>query len=456
MLSESFIISNVNIMKHIYIDTNVFLHYNIFDQIDWLNIVNAESIVIVIPPITIRELNKQKELNPHIQVRNRAGDVLKKLSALFETKSTAHLRDNIELQLEDRDSTINFDLYQLKFEIQDDQLIASMIMFKIEKPKAEIVLVTSDHGLTLLAKARRHGISTAKMPDNLRILELPDESQKRITLLEQKLREMETKVPLLSLTFNSVDQHATFKLSQPLVLDRDEVKHKMEDIKRHYTKKEISKKRLESDHSSAYQGISALGSIMDSFNSLAESEITRYNSELEDFYKLYEKYLIDSIQSENFKRRTIEFLVTLTNDGTAPAEDIDIFMRFPDLFKLLEQRKLPIFHNAPEPPIEPRSQLQLITESTKISYPWLASLGPTVPAPPPPNISLPHIERGNNYYDYSIHVQKLKHNLQEQLRPLYIVFDSFENASSFHIDYCINAANIPHEKKGQLHIIIDK
>jgi hypothetical protein len=50
----------------------------------------------------------------------------------------------------------------------------------------------------------------------------------------------------------------------------------------------------------------------------------------------------------------------------------------------------------------------------------------------------------------------LKHKLKEPAEPLYVVFESFQDAHSFHIDYRILAANVPEEISGQLHIAIRK
>jgi predicted nucleic acid-binding protein len=443
-------------MKSIFLDTNIYLHYEFFDQINWLKIIDAESIIIVVPPITIRELNKHKDYHTQPQVKKRAGEVLSRLSALFDLSSVACIRDKINMRLEDRDPLIDFGAHQLNFEIQDDQLIASMIMYRSEEPIAEILLVTSDEGLALLAKARRYEIKTVKMPDNLRIMEQPDPSQKRIAQLEQELRELKTRMPSLSLTFLDGDQHAKFMLPPPLDLAPDRLERELSKIKEHYPKRERIKTTSGPGQSVQNQGLSALMASMAELSLISEEEITRYNNQLDKFYLSHEKYLKDSIPSENLKRRTIELLILLANDGTAPAEDIDIFMHLPNGFKVLEKKNLPEAPEAPEPPTEPRTTIQMLTESINRSetYPYI---GPIAPGPiaPPPNVSAPKIKHTNSY-EVSYHVQKVKHNMQEPFKPLYIVFDSFEETHSFHIDYRILAANIPHEINGKLHIVIQK
>ena len=121
----------------------------------------------------------------------------------------------------------------------------------------------------------------------------------------------------------------------------------MSEIKKRYQKREESKTPLVPSQSVQNQGISAYMASMANFNLISDDEITRYNNQLDKFYLSYEKYLKDSILYENLKRRTIELVILLANDGTAPAEDIDIIMHLPDGFKTLEKGKLPTLPNAP-------------------------------------------------------------------------------------------------------------
>jgi len=129
--------------KIIYLDTNVFLHYQPFTQVNWLEIVKAESATIVITPVTIRELNKHKDSHPRPQIKRRAGETIKKLSGLFDSGTTAKLAAETFVFFEDRDPTIDFASHQLNFNIQDDQLIASILLNKQEAPDEHIVLITS-------------------------------------------------------------------------------------------------------------------------------------------------------------------------------------------------------------------------------------------------------------------------------------------------------------------------
>lgn len=443
--------------KTIFLDTGTFIHYQYFDQIDWREVVQADTVTILIPPITIRELNKLKDSHPRSKIRARAATAQKKLSALFADSSETQLRDGVVAQLEDRDSLIDFQAYHLSREIQDDHLIASIIMCRDEQPDAEIVLVTSDAGLTLMAKARRHKIDTIKLPDNFKIAEELDPEQEKILALEKEIRELKLKVPVLSLAFEDCSQRAKFLLPQPVPLTPEEVQRNVDAIKQQYPKKQTEPKSTDKRSKSELTlgEISAMTDLAGIFDSISPADITRYNTELDKFYASYVKYLTKQQVFENLMCRTIKLEIFLVNDGTAPAEDIDIFMDFPDGFILRDEGDFPEPPYAPKPPDPPRTMLDSWRISTEV--PYLGSLlsHPNPVPPTSPNVSSPNIRRTNRY-EVNISVRRVKHKLQAPFDPVYVTFDSLETASSFHVDYEILAANIPDKTPGQLHIIVEK
>jgi len=133
-------------------------------------------------------------------------------------------------------------------------------------------------------------------------------------------------------------------------------------------------------------------------------------------------------------------------------------MHFPDGFQLLEEDKLSKPPKPPKAPVEPMTEMQRLASSLNYSQliqPSVFFNSRDTLLSPPQNVSSPNIKRLNSYKVH-VHVQKLKHNLQVSLDPLFVIFESFESAKSFTIKYKILAANIPHEVKGNLHIVIKK
>jgi len=432
-----------------------------FDQIPWLDIVDADEINIIIPPITVRELNKQKDLSTRQNIRKRAGDVLKKLYRLFETDSQNSFGKNIALFFEDRDPSIDFSEYQLSREIQDDHLIASIIMYKNEYPDAKIVLLTSDSGLSLVAKARRLKIETIQMPIDYRIPYQTDPNQKRINELEQEVRELKSKTPKLTLSFKDGKQNSTFTIQRPIEIESIQIEEQISALKSKYPKRKIEDQKKESKQpNKLITFIDPLSKVRESLplmNNIPPEEIDRYNQELDKFFEDYAKYLKSSIHFENLIRRTIILPLILSNDGTAPAEDIDVFLKFPNHFQLLRKLISMDEPKQPNPPIEPRTQMQIIMESIKptITSPILNPFN-TLPAVSEPNVSLIKFKRFDDHYSVGFHIKRLKHNLILSFDKLFIAFKSFEEATSFNVDFEILAANVPDKISDKLHVVIKK
>jgi len=444
--------------KTLFLDTNIYLHYQDIEQIDWLRVVKAEAVVIVVPPITVQELNKHKYAHPRTRVRERAATIVKKLSALFESSLLAQLNSGVAIRLEDRDPLIDFQAYHLSRESQDDNLIASIIMERDEVPGTEVILATSDAGLTLMAKARRHGITPVRLPDTLKLPDEPDPEQKRMRELERQLAELRASAPQLSLTFRDGSDHATFVLPRPIELTPIEVEQRVTELRRRYPKRSEQLKGA-SESRRTDRTLEELLAAVDTspLNVVSPADIAEYNAELDKFYQVYaDEYLQREVSYKNLEYRTVRLDIGLSNDGNAPAEDVDVFMHFPDALRLRGEDDFPEPPAPPEPPPGPKSILDKLAGS-------LAGLGsahfwPSVtsaPVLPPPNVSRPNI-RHTSSYDVDVQVQRLKHGLREPFDVFFVTFESFDAAFSFHIDYEILAGNLPNKVSGQLHVIIQK
>jgi hypothetical protein len=71
------------------------------------------------------------------------------------------------------------------------------------------------------------------------------------------------------------------------------------------------------------------------------------------------------------------------------------------------------------------------------------------------NLSLTKLKKTNSY-DVGFHVTKLKHTMSEPLSVLYVIFEGYESAKSFHVDYSLIAANMPIAYESGLDIIVEK
>jgi hypothetical protein len=447
-------------LTRIYIDTNIFLHYQPFDQIDWSEIAKSDNVLLIIPPVTIRELNHYKDSQSRLHIKKRSSEAIRKLTQLFDTGITAKLRDNVSIKFEDRDPVIDYSTTYLNPNIQDDQLIASMLMDRKESPECNLVLITSDLGLALSTKAGRHGITTIRMPENLRIVDEPDQNENKIKQLEQQVRELNIRVPSLLLSFEDGSQHSTFNISKPIILNQSDIDQKKTELTGKYPKRESIGSLKKSTSSELNLSEDKLLTIQFALGSITQEEIDRYNNEVESYIASYPDYLVIKLNYENMNRRTIRLNILLANEGTMPAEDIDVYMHFPDGFRLLEENDLPPSPRPPAQPTPPMTEFEKLSASMRnlsvYNFPSLgSSYGHTTTSAPPPNVSSPHIKRTNSY-DVQFHIQRVKHNMQVNFDTLFIIFNSYEESSSFSIEYQILAANLPKKVTGNLHVVIEK
>jgi rRNA-processing protein FCF1 len=305
--------------KFLFIDTYLFLHFKPIEQIDWLKHLKANKVVIVVTPVIVRELNKHKDTHPFKRIRQRAASALKKLDTLLEasTNSCANLRSGVEIRFEAMEPLIDFARYHLSRDCQDDHLIASIIEFRNEHSGVEVVLLANDIGIKL--KARHQAIETFRLADELKLPEEPDPNEKRIKELEQENRQLKSRIPELNLSFKSGSKHTEFSLAKPIADSSvDEIEYRLEQLKHKYPKKSFGGSGVVRE-----LGLQILRPPELSFS---PDDISRYNAKLEEFYQDYEHYLTRLSFYQNRKRRTIELLIKLVNDGNCPAEDVSIFL----------------------------------------------------------------------------------------------------------------------------------
>jgi len=440
-------------LKVAFLDTNIYLHYQPFDQIDWAEVLTASEVTIVIPTINVLELNKQKDTARKPRVRKRAKLVQTKLLELFKNESSAMLRANVRIVLEDRFPRKDlFSELQLNSEIQDDQLIASVVLFQKENPKAEIVLVTADDGILLISKARHQNINAIQLPEKYKLADEPDEEQTRIRELENELRKHELKIPRLSLLFESDQNKITLRLQPPVDIAEDEIAKKLDSVKSRYPKVDVQPK----EQNVPQEGLSLLLRSLAEATSFEYKIFTpeareKYNTELDEFYQAYSAFLRSDIRYTNMQRRTITLILYVANDGTVPAEDIDVQLHLPDGMDVVEE-----YPNRPEPPTvpqKPMEKLQFLPSEPLLFDPSIMNRIPRMPSPY--DVSDFNIKRTNSY-DVDFFVPRVKHNCREGSKPLHIIFESFETAKSFQIDYKLLADNVPEPVTGKLHVIINK
>jgi len=437
------------------LDTNTFLHYLSLEQVSWDKLFPDKNVVLFICPLVIRELNKHKDTPRTSKLRDRATAALRKIDAWADSLPPMILRDAVEVRFRIYDSSIEFTAHNLVRDIADDHIIATLIELQGEASSTPVILLTRDTGLKL--KARAHGFSVASLPDSAL---LPDEvlpSEKKIRELETQVRELQNARPKLRLAFSGGSSNLNLSFQRTEQLAESDIAHRMTDLRKKYPKMAELAKAPSSDAVPDY--LQGLLSVASGFSAVDSESIRKYNDCLEVFFKDSEEYLEELAAFYEWESRTAAINIILINDGSCPADDIDIFMHFPDGFELFNEDDYEKEPEAPKAPRKPRSILEGAAAGLSLGgftyrdhlYP--PDLGHLRLRTIPSNVSGPTINRTKSY-DVKVNVRKAKHGIEEALDVMYLTFEPSAAARGFTIDYAIHASNLPTRVTGKLNVIV--
>lgn len=429
----------------VFLDTNIHLHYQPVEAIDWCTELKVPRVDVIVPPVVIRELNKHKDSSQDRRLKQRATTVLRSLFSRFEGSASstprATVRPDVDVVFEPSDARIDFEAHRLSPLIQDDHLLASVLQFRQDHPEAPIILVAADYGLIM--KACAHNIDARLLSDRWKKPEDVDHLEARNKELEAEVRRLSEKIPHLKLTFHDGASFVRVSLPKPFQPAPENIITELDHIKRKYPK--------------MIDPTSQPSSVID-FNQISPEQIAQYNQKLDQFYADYDRYLHAKGGWGNHMRRTVALQMLLVNDGSVPAQDIDIILHFPDGFALYNAATLPGPPREPKPPGKPRSPLDSLHAASlsRVLDPVgrLPEFWQMPVVPPHHNVSEPEIRRTNSY-EVTIQVERVKHGLPEALDPLFVAFDSFDGAASFQITYTLHAENLPSKATGELHVKVE-
>lgn len=423
-----------------YVDTNTFLHFQFFTEVNWCHELRVEQVVLVACPAVLHELD-EKKFSDDAKVRERARKVISKLAELADRGQHAEIRKGVEILFVTKEPDVDWDAEGLSKDILDDRIIATIL--SEESTKDNPLLVTADLGLRL--KAQSKNISCRSLPESLRLSQKKSPEEEELKRLRERLSRLENRLPALTLKLASEENEpgdfVRFPLKKVPPLAEADIEVKMAEIRKNYQQPPSS------PAANPMLAFLSLG--------ISQTEIDPYNKEVEEYLKQMPDYLRSKQAYDEFLARTITLRPCLVNGGNSPAEDIDIFMQFPDGFSLVDDERFPKPPPSPQKPTPPRTLIEMFQQMG--AYPDL--LGKIyIPSfrshlRPPDSPKGPFIKKTSSY-EVKFFVPKLKHGLMVELDPIHLIFPSFESAHPFHVDYSIIAANHPEEIKGKVHIIV--
>lgn len=431
---------------YLFLDTNILLHFQLFTEIDWLQILASRQIKIFFPPVIIRELDKKKIEVSSKKIRDRAKTIISKLKELRKVGSFVVKDVTIPIAFINEEPKIDWDVAQLDPNLNDDRLIASISTFaESEQMLSSVRLVTNDFGLQLKADAKR--ITFIDLPESYALALADDPVDSDLRRTKAELVKLQSQFPKLEVYFASVnsDKRISFSLKEMSPMpSKSEIENRTKQIEAELLKKIPLENRQNFSNQT----------FADVFRNFAvpPERIKEYKDEVAKYLQLLPDHFREEYLSLDLINRTIELQFKLVNLGSAPADDTEIFFHFPDGFELIEKK--PPRYKIPDPPHPPKNFFDQMNDMMRMSeIPYIHGL--PFPLPGIPNVSKPQIRKTNSY-DVRVRVTRIKHKMEVNLDSFWVIFPSIAAAKSFNVNYEILAANYPEAFSGSLHVVIDK
>lgn len=410
---------------HVIIDTSTALHFRRIDEIDWRQLTGADKVTIAIPPVLLRELEKQKVSNKSRKLRARADKIVKWLGS-FDFNVDNTIRDGVCLRFIKHEPKIDFASNSLSRDIADDHLIASALDYhRQHNANPSVFIATDDIGLKVKVRTRE-GIEILELPNELRLPSEPDKLEEENAKLRQRVAALESRIPKPSVAFEGGENKQELFFSKPT----------MEDV---LSPSQIRKKYPLKDVSIPEGKLPKPRGTFERLNAQLGSP-TYKNKKLKEYYESYDNYYADRVAYEEEISLYFFLRLVITNKGTIPASNIDLYLTLPEGVKAVD--KLPKKPKCPSPPGE--SWRSLMGSEHLHNFAHLASAHLA-------NSGKPRIEGNGSVVRIS--VDNLKHSFNYTCDYITLRFQDWQSLKSFEMQFSISANEMPVATEGTLHVI---
>ncbi|MFH1118241.1 MAG: PIN domain-containing protein [Bacteroidota bacterium] len=407
-------------------DSNVFIHFKPIEN--WTRKKNDDPFQVGLCLCIINELDKIKYSANTTNIKRRVQGLVKKLSAppplvINNIPFIIYMPDELQMILDKS----TFDKND-----KDDVFIATVIKYSQDHPTEQIKIISNDLGVQLKCKA--HYINFI-VPSEEYLIQEEDIAEKEIRHLKTELNRVKNLQPKLRMQFDNGESHIKFDIEEPCKENENEIMEIMDRIKQ-------ANPLLELDPY-ANPSIFSLG-----LYQKTPEKVDEYNAAMSQFYSDYEIYFRRSKIYSYKDNLTVILNIEISNNGNTPAENIDLYMHFPDGFTLCEKDD---YHEKELEPTPPN------LSSFSMAPPDFYGFMRTMAVPTFPDINLGGFSiKKTNSYDVNDHFNIIKHNHSAKVYPLYVTFDSYIDVMNFEISYRITAANMVDIVDGKLHVVINK
>ncbi len=138
-----------------FLDTDVLIHFTNFDQADWITFLNAKQVYLILPITVADELNKHKDDGSKPRLQQRARDLLPKIAKLLVgADGPVRIKEGVFLMAARKEPRIEWSALELDENVQDDRILARILLFRDEYPERDVRFLTNDYAAMLKADDR--------------------------------------------------------------------------------------------------------------------------------------------------------------------------------------------------------------------------------------------------------------------------------------------------------------
>lgn len=185
-----------------FLDTDVLMHFTDFDQADWVTFLNAKQVYLILPITVLHELNKHKDDGSKPGLQQRARGLLPRIAKLLVgAEEPVRIREGVFLLTTRKEPRIEWSEVELDEKVQDDRILARILLFKEEYPERNVCFLTNDYAAML--KADDRGVPTL-MPDGqvLAPKTLKSTVEAELEATRKELNEYKNRAPKLEIGFD--------------------------------------------------------------------------------------------------------------------------------------------------------------------------------------------------------------------------------------------------------------
>jgi hypothetical protein len=185
-----------------FLDTDVLMHFTDFDQVDWITFLNAKKVYLILPITVVHELNQHKDDGGKPRLQQRARDLLPKIAKILRgAKAPVYIKEGVFIMSSHKEPRIEWSELELDENVQDDRILARLLLFKEECPERNVIFITN--GYAAMLKADDRDIPTL-MPDGkvLAPKTLNSTVEAELEATRRELNEYKNRTPKLEIGFD--------------------------------------------------------------------------------------------------------------------------------------------------------------------------------------------------------------------------------------------------------------